>query len=55
MAGKTRVVEVEEIVNTGSLDPGAINLLVIYVHCIVLNANPEKCVDHRTVTNSTRV
>ncbi|MGE8655304.1 MAG: CoA transferase subunit A [Achromobacter sp.] len=48
MAGKFTVVEVEEIVDTGSLDPDQIHLPGIYVHRIVLNANPEKRIEQRT-------
>jgi len=50
MAGKVSVVEVEEIVETGSFDPDAIHLPGIYVHRIVLNATPEKRIEKRTVT-----
>ncbi len=49
MAGKTTVVEVEEIVPLGALDPDAIHLPGIYVHRIVLNATPEKRIEKRTV------
>ncbi len=48
MAGKLSVVEVEEIVPTGSLDPDAIHLPGIYVHRLVLNAHPEKRIEKRT-------
>ena len=48
MAGKLSVVEVEEIVPTGSLDPDAIHLPGIYVHRMVLNAKPEKRIEKRT-------
>ena len=48
MAGKVSVVEVEEIVPTGSLDPDAIHLPGIYVHRLVLNAKPEKRIEKRT-------
>jgi len=48
MAGKISVVEVEEIVPTGSLDPDAIHLPGIYVHRLVLNAKPEKRIEKRT-------
>ncbi len=48
MAGKLTVVEVEEIVETGSLDPDSIHLPGIYVHRIVLNATPEKRIEKRT-------
>ena len=50
MAGKLTVVEVEEIVETGSFDPDAVHLPGIYVHRIVLNATPEKRIEQRTVT-----
>ena len=48
MAGKITVVEVEEIVETGTFDPDAIHLPGIYVHRIVLNATPEKRIEKRT-------
>jgi 3-oxoacid CoA-transferase subunit A len=50
MAGKITVVEVEHIVPTGSIDPDAVHLPGIYVHRIVLNANPEKRIEKRTLT-----
>jgi len=49
MAGKITVVEVEKIVETGSLDPDQIHLPGIFVHRIVLNAKPEKRIEQRTV------
>jgi 3-oxoacid CoA-transferase subunit A len=52
MAGKITVVEVEEIVDTGALDPDHVHLPGIYVHRIVLNANPEKRIEQRTVRNA---
>ncbi len=48
MAGKISVVEVEEIVPTGSLDPDEVHLAGIYVHRLVLNAQPEKRIEKRT-------
>lgn len=48
MAGKITVVEVEKIVELGELDPDAIHLPGIFVHRIVLNANPEKRIEQRT-------
>ena len=51
MAGKLTVVEVEEIVETGSFDPDSVHLPGIYVHRIVLNAHPEKRIEQRTVTS----
>jgi len=50
MAGRISVVEVEEIVETGSFDPDAVHLPGIYVHRIVLNAHPEKRIEKRTIT-----
>jgi len=50
MAGKTTIVEVEEIVPTGTFDPDAVHLPGIYVHRIVLNAHPEKRIEKRTIT-----
>jgi len=48
-AGKICVVEVEEIVEVGAIDPDAVHLPGIYVHRIVLNATPEKRIEQRTV------
>lgn len=48
MAGKMTVVEVEQIVETGALDPDQVHLPGIYVHRIVLNAAPEKRIEQRT-------
>ena len=48
-AGKLTVVEVEEIVETGTFDPDQIHLPGIFVHRIVLNAHPEKRIEQRTV------
>ena len=50
MAGRITVVEVEEIVETGTFDPDAVHLAGIYVHRIVLNAHPEKRIEKRTLT-----
>ena len=49
MAGKVCIVEVEEIVEIGALDPDQIHLLGIYVNRIVLNANPEKRIEQLTL------
>jgi len=49
MAGEVCVVEVEEIVETGELDPDQIHLPGIYVHRIVHNPSPEKRIEKRTV------
>jgi 3-oxoacid CoA-transferase subunit A len=48
-AGKVCVVEVEQIVEVGELDPDAIHLPGIFVHRLVLNATPEKRIEQRTV------
>ena len=53
MAGKITIVEVEEIVPTGSFDPDSVHLPGIYVHRIVLNAQPEKRIEKRTVSVAT--
>jgi 3-oxoacid CoA-transferase subunit A len=50
MAGKICVVEVEEIVEVGELDPDDVHLPGIYVHRIVLNTSPEKRIEKRTIT-----
>ena len=49
MAGRITVVEVEEIVETGAMDPDQVHLPGIFVHRIVLNATPEKRIEQRTV------
>ncbi len=48
MAGKISIVEVEEIVPTGTFDPDAVHLPGIYVSRLVLNAKPEKRIEKRT-------
>jgi len=55
MAGKISVVEVEEIVETGTFDPDAIHLPGVYVSRLVLNANPEKRIEKRTITEKAGV
>jgi len=50
MAGKVCIVEVEEIVEVGDMEPDHIHLPGIYVHRIVCNPNPEKRIEKRTVT-----
>ncbi|MDI4631993.1 CoA transferase subunit A [Pelomonas sp. V22] len=50
MAGKITVVEVEELVPTGTFDPDSVHLAGIYVHRIVVNANPEKRIEKRTLS-----
>jgi 3-oxoacid CoA-transferase subunit A len=48
MCGKICIAEVEEIVETGSLDPDTIHLPGIYVHRIV-QGDHEKRIEQRTV------
>ncbi|SEL21434.1 3-oxoacid CoA-transferase subunit A [Roseateles sp. YR242] len=52
MAGKVTVVEVEQVVNVGDLDPDAIHLPGIYVHRIVHNPHPEKRIEKRTIRSA---
>ncbi|TWI02959.1 3-oxoacid CoA-transferase subunit A [Luteimonas cucumeris] len=49
MAGKVCIAEVEEIVDTGAIDPGHVHLPGIYVDRIVHNPDPEKRIEQRTV------
>lgn len=55
MAGKICIVEVEELVETGSMVPDQVHLPGIYVHRIVVNANPEKRIEKRTITEKAGV
>ena len=48
MAGKVCVVEVEKLVEVGEIAPDDVHLPGIYVHRIVVNANPEKRIEKRT-------
>ena len=50
MAGKITVVEVEEIVENGELIPDQIHTPGIYAHRIVLNPQPEKRIEQRTLS-----
>jgi 3-oxoacid CoA-transferase subunit A len=52
MAGKITVVEVEHLVEIGEIDPDEVHTPGIYVHRIVVNANPEKRIEQRTVSPS---
>ena len=54
-AGKVCVVEVEEVVQTGAMDPDQIHLPGIYVHRIVCNPTPEKRIEKRTITDKITV
>jgi 3-oxoacid CoA-transferase subunit A len=49
MAGKLCIVEVEEVVPVGSIDPDQVHLPGIYVHRIVHNPHPEKRIEQRTI------
>jgi 3-oxoacid CoA-transferase subunit A len=49
MAGKITIVEVEQLVEVGEIDPDAVHLPSIFVHRIVVNAAPEKRIEQRTV------
>lgn len=48
-AGKITVVEVEHLVEVGELDPDHVHLSGIYVHRIVVNAQPEKRIEQLTL------
>jgi 3-oxoacid CoA-transferase subunit A len=49
MAGKITVVEVEKLVEVGEIDPDDVHTPSIFVHRIVVNPNPEKRIEQRTV------
>jgi 3-oxoacid CoA-transferase subunit A len=53
MAGRICIVEVEHLVETGELLPDDIHLPGIYVHRIVVNPNPEKRIEKRTLREKT--
>ncbi|RZI83960.1 MAG: CoA transferase subunit A [Rubrivivax sp.] len=50
MAGKLTIVEVEQILEVGDIDPDDVHLPGIYVHRIVHNPTPEKRIEKRTIT-----
>jgi len=52
MAGKATVVEVEQLVEVGEIDPDDVHLPGIYVTRIVVNATPEKRIEKRTTRPS---
>ncbi len=52
MAGKITVVEVEELVPAGELDPNQIHTPGIYVHRIFKGENYEKRIEQRTIAPS---
>ena len=49
MAGKVTIVEVEELVEVGAIDPDAVHTPGIFVQRIVVNPNPEKRIEQRTI------
>ncbi|MEO5560091.1 MAG: CoA transferase subunit A [Dokdonella sp.] len=49
-AGAVCVAEVEQLVELGEIDPDHVHLPGIYVDRIVVNANPEKRIEQRTVS-----
>jgi 3-oxoacid CoA-transferase subunit A len=49
MCGKVTIVEVEEIVENGTIEPDAVHTPGIFVQRIVLNKAPEKRIENRTV------
>ena len=49
VAGKFTVVEVEQVVEIGEIDPAEIHLPGIYVNRIVLNTTPEKRIEQMTL------
>jgi len=49
MAGKITIAEVEEIVETGELDPDQIHTPGVYVQRVLLGTNYEKRIEKRTV------
>lgn len=51
MAGKITIVEVEELVAPGELNPNEIHTPGIYVHRIFQGSNYEKRIEQRTVRN----
>ncbi len=53
-AGKITVAEVEELVENGELDPDDIHTPGIFVHRLVVNASPQKRIEQRTVTPSSK-
>ncbi|MDK1683038.1 CoA transferase subunit A [Acinetobacter terrestris] len=49
VAGKFTVVEVEQVVEIGEIDPDDIHLPGIYVNRIIVNATPEKRIEQMTL------
>lgn len=53
VAGKITIAEVEQLVEIGDLDPDEIHLPGIYIDRIVVNTNPTKHIEIRTVKTKT--
>jgi 3-oxoacid CoA-transferase subunit A len=49
MCGRVTVAEVEEFVETGSIDPDQVHTPGIFVQRLVVNRNPQKRIEQRTV------
>lgn len=49
MAAKTTVVEVEELVEVGEIDPDAVHMSGVYVDFIYVGEHFEKRIEKRTV------
>jgi 3-oxoacid CoA-transferase subunit A len=49
MAGKVTIAEVEELVEVGDIDPDAVHTPGVFVQRIVVNANPAKRIEQRTI------
>jgi 3-oxoacid CoA-transferase subunit A len=49
MCGKVTVVEVEEIVENGAIEPDNVHTPGVFVQRVVLNTTPEKRIENRTV------
>ncbi|SDB84387.1 3-oxoacid CoA-transferase subunit A [Acinetobacter marinus] len=50
MAGKITVVEVEQLVEIGEIDPDDVHLPGIFVDRIIVNPNPTKHIEQRTLS-----
>ncbi|MHA3061304.1 CoA transferase subunit A [Acinetobacter sp. ANC 4636] len=53
VAGKITIAEVEQLVEIGDLDPDEIHLPGVYIDRIVVNTNPTKHIEIRTVKTKT--
>ena len=52
MAGRVTIAEVEQLVEVGEIDPDAVHTPGIFVQRIVVNPNPEKRIEQRTLRKS---